>query len=345
MKSNPVDTTISHKNISQKHIAAKVGVSESTVQRVFSDHPMVSDAVRSRVLGVAEKFGYAPNLNAKRLRLGRYESIGLVMGFRSYLRAILHTKMTGIATGLTDTEYGLNLVHFPKEAIDNPNYLAGIHHRFACDGLLINHTEDFTESFLSGFHSTHIPAVWMNFDKPVDCVYVDNNATAKDMVRYLYNLGHRSIACINMGGKTHYSTSAMIQGYREAAGELGVQVNLVDQVIDRRDRPAFFHRWLGGPQRPTAVITYSISVAYPLIRAALEMGLRVPQDLSVICISNKDEHNVGGWRMTYMSHPYFEVGRLAARMLTEKLSGNKEQPLPSIGLRCQVIEGETTCAV
>jgi len=345
MKSTPLQEEESPPNVSQKHIAIKVGVSESTVQRVFADHPMVSDSVRSRVLGVAEQLGYVPNLNARRLRLGRYETIGVVLGAASNIRALHHSQMVGIASELADSKYDLRLVHFPAETLNNPKSASTIRHRFACDGLLINYTEDLDESFMSAFTATRIPVVWMNFDKPTDCVYVDYAATAKDLVRYLYDLGHRSIAAVNMASHGHYSAPALVQGYREAMAGLGLEENIIDRVMGRAERPAFFRRWLANERRPTAVITYSASVANPLIRAVLESGLRVGRDLSVTSVSDGDEFNIGGWELTHMLHPHFEEGRLAARMLMQKLSGDGEQPAPSIGLRCRLVEGETTCPV
>ena len=325
---------------SQKDVAAEAGVSQSTVHRVFANHPSVSEAVGRRVNEVAERLGYVPNLHARRLRLGRHESIAVVMGFAA--SRLPEERLTAISHGLQNTHYGLSLVRLPDEALTDPKYMLQVRHRLAFDGILMNYTNDIPEGLLSSIRSLGVPTVWTNINWPVDCVYVDDYSVTQDLVQYLYDLGHRSIAGLNLAGHSHYGIAAMIRGYQDAATKLGLKVNLADCIVARPDRPEFLRRWLADAERPTAVVAASPAMAFPLIRVAVESGLRVPQDLSVACLSVKADSDLGGWQLTHMRHPEDKVGECSVRMLMQKLSGGDE-PMPSIGLRCRLMEGETTC--
>jgi len=326
--------------ISQKDVAAEAGVSQSTVHRVFAGHPTVSGPASARVRKAAARLGYVPNLHARRLRLGTHENIAIVMGLTASI--LPEKRVIGICDYLQDTRYGVSLVRLPDEALSDPEYMSSVRQRVSFDGMLMNYTHEIPTGLLDSVRLMSVPTVWMNIDWPMDCVYIDEQAVTADLVKYLYELGHRSIAGLNLAARHHYGVRSAIRGYRDAVSRLGIEVNLVDQVVPRADRPAFLRRWLAETQPPTAVVALSPSMAYPLIRTAMERGLRIPRDMSVVCLSQGDDFDLGGWQLTHMLHSEKEIGECAARMLMQKISKGDEL-LPSIGLRCRLVEGETTC--
>jgi len=169
-----------------------------------------------------------------------------------------------------------------------------------------------------------LPAIWMYSKRPTDCVYNDNITGARLATEHLINLGHKRIGYIDYsyGQKPRvdpeYAVHDRHQGYLTTMREAGLEPI---EILGCRDESwlACSNRWLQAPNRPTAVITYFINKAWPVLLAAKSLGLSVPGDLSILSFSAQLPFDIG-LPVTSMVFSGEELGRIAVEMVVQKIA-------------------------
>jgi DNA-binding LacI/PurR family transcriptional regulator len=135
---------------------------------------------------------------------------------------------------------------------------------------------------------------------------------------------------------------ARIDGYEQAMKEAGLAPCIIHRTprIPHLERIAFSKTWLEQADRPSAVITYSAGTALPILLAAsIELGLRVPRDLSLVTFSDNLE-DTSGIALTTMVLPEFELGQIAVKMLLAKMADPASE-LPTRTLSFAMAPGQT----
>jgi len=173
-----------------------------------------------------------------------------------------------------------------------------------------------------------VPSVWLNDKRTADCVYCDDRAGMRNAAERLMQLGHRRIVYVDYSVSAHYSSEDRCAGYLEAMRAAGLASRVIRQRMPRLERVAFTRDWLSGPQRPTAVLAYSDSSAYPVLHCAVAvLGLRVPQDLSLVTVDNQVDDRMGLVIATVME-PQYAMGEAVARMILARMDkpGQRQAP-------------------
>ena len=262
--------------LTSRTIAALSGVSQTTVSRVLAGHPNVSDATRSRVLGVLAETGYTPNAAAQAMRRRRSGMLGVVVGrvtnpFFPELAEALHREITrhGLLMNLWISDGGEDDAG-ERAALDAVG--GGDRRRRLHDG-------DGHVAVAARGARRAAPVVLLNRTLPgvaVDSVSSDNAGGAVALARHFLALGHRRIGLV--AGPEGVSTSAERErGFLAALAEAGAEALAV--------RGDFTHasgmrgieelaRSPGGP--PTAVFAINDVVAFGVIDGARRLGLDVP---------------------------------------------------------------------
>jgi LacI family transcriptional regulator len=204
------------------------------------------------------------------------------------------------------------------------------------DGLLINNYGEMPAPFLCAIRKHGLPSVWINAKHDADCVHPDDMAVGRIAAEHLVGLGHRRIAYVSHTTE-HYSDADRETGYRavmEAAGltphKLLCDLNNV-RFARRPPLPAWIASpdcWLRGPDRPTALIVYAEYIAMPLLHAAALLGLRVPDDLSVVVVAPNPVADTA-FPLTTVLLPEYALGETAVQMLLAKI----EQPAVPLARR------------
>jgi LacI family transcriptional regulator len=160
-----------------------------------------------------------------------------------------------------------------------------------------------------------------------DEVRCDSEAGAYSVVRHLLDLGHRQIAMIT--GRKVISTSAdRVAGYRRALVEAGIEPDkrlilygaFNYREFNQTDGYQMAQQVLAVTPRPTAIFAANNFIAFGAIRALREIGLRVPEDLSVVAFDDLPSEWVLDPFLTVVAQPAYEIGRLAAELLLERLA-------------------------
>ncbi|WP_274364971.1 LacI family DNA-binding transcriptional regulator [Paenibacillus thermotolerans] len=272
-------------NVTIKDIARLAGVSYSTVSKALNDSPLVKPDTRRRIVELAAQLGYEPNLAAKSLVSRRSMTVGVILP--SLERVALSTLVSRINDALANRGYEVILSILP------PASAVRLFQRLQVDGIIV--FEDITpEERHAEPVATHIPAVSIGSSHITGSRYalvdVKRKEALKEAVKYLFSLGHARIAYIGDAREADAKQQEKITGYMEAAFECGYTAD--SAAILNSDGNTWRNGFEAGRKllalevRPTAVITGAFDVTAGFLRAVLDGGLRVPEDLSLVSYDN-----------------------------------------------------------
>jgi DNA-binding LacI/PurR family transcriptional regulator len=320
-------------------VAALAGVSPSTASLAFSGSGPVSAVTRERVLAAAAELDYAgPDPRAQSLRRGRSGIIGVVIEdrLRDAFRDPMNVAMLdGLADETGSLGAGLLLL------TENGEGAASIRNA-PVDAVVLIGCSTSLAAQVAIFRQRGIALVAIEAE-PMDDVLaidLDNRQGSRTLARHLSDLGHHRVALVTLpldagrsrgpltetaiGASTGYTALERIRGVREVfpgAPGMMAAASSIDEGL------AAGLAVLSEPgSRPTAVIAQSDLLAVGVIRAAEQLGLRVPQDLSIVGFDGVKLDGIAPYDLTTMVQPAVEKGRAAGRGVIALLNG--EHPLP-----------------
>lgn len=318
--------------ITQKELARLAGLSQQTVNRALAGHPDVCEKTRLEVVRLAEQHGYRPNAAAQAMRSGRHGCVLLLMSTDRGKSFLPMELLDGIHEGLAAHDQRLMLANLDDEALGSEAILPASLRRWMADGVIINYTHDIPSRLEEIIRASRLPAVWINVKRDVDAVYPDDHVGGLVATRRLLELGHRRIAFVNTMSELHYSARDRRAGYEAAMRGAGLPPDclvLPDRFPTAAERRAILRGWLDRPQLPTAIVTARPHDALTLRSLALESGLRLPQQLSLITIAESAEDR-DGTELSTMRLPERAVGLAAVAMLMRRTGTDAPQPAQSI---------------
>lgn len=335
-----------------KAVAHLAGVSTATVSRVLNDSPGVSNEKRQRVLTAQKQLGYVISSHASSLASGRTRNIGVVMPLIN--RWFFNATLDGIQRELLEHGYDLTLYSVNESLDDRKKVFEDHILRKRVDGVLAICIA-LTPSEVGELLTCGKPVVGIGGYSPgAPFITIDHVYAAFIATSHLVTLGHRNIGHIE--GSSKYDINFHIptqrqEGYEAALATAGLQPQ------PRLKRAADFSipggyaaakDLLGSPTlRPTAIYADSDEMAIGALLAARDMGIRVPEQLSVVGVDN---HNLSAFfgLTTAMQNPQ-DQGKQATNMLLDILDNptdetNPEVPFNDCLLRPELIVRSSTAA-
>jgi len=315
-----------------QNIADRLGVSLMTVSLALNGKGNLATATRKRIISTAQEMGYRRNAAARATATGRFDAVALLLDAdlgRDHMPADL---LYGIQQELEKRNMHLTIAHMSDQQLTSEEHLPKILSNVMADGLLINYKVRIPTELTELIDRHNIPAVWVESDRPADCVYHDNIAASRLATQHLIELGHRRIAfvdnhptCLTIDSRKPYHVSLRDRrlSYQKTMEEAGLAPRLIDydsSGLNTEDRIAQALHWLSEPAetRPTAVVSYVGATAMTIMWAAMQLNLRVPQDLSIITFVDGD----AGSQIRPITRVQLNVreqGRTAIHMLLEKI--------------------------
>ncbi|HKV88334.1 MAG TPA: LacI family DNA-binding transcriptional regulator [Candidatus Dormibacteraeota bacterium] len=314
-------------------VASAAGVSKTAVSFAFNNPDKLGHATLERVLGVARDLGYTPHPTARALSMRRSGTIGVLVPQR--LSAVFANPFVSeLIQGLGELceEHDLTLLLVPP--LDGS--LEGAIRQASVDGFIsLGLGPD--DHALAVLDRIGIPAVLIDSEtSPAHpAVNVDDEGGARAAAEHLLQLGHRRLAILvlpptrGQAGPTP-TAARRLAGYLQAIDSAGAPppVTLTAGISVASGARAFESLPAGG-RRPTAVLAMSDMAAIGVMSAAQAAGVRVPDDLSVVGF---DDLPMAAWTtppLTTVRQPIVEKGRLAARLLIQRMKGKKvDAPMP-----------------
>jgi LacI family transcriptional regulator len=325
-------------------VAKRAGVSTMTVSRVVNSTGYTSAETRARVETAIGELGYVPNALARQLRSKRTKTIALVVS------DISNPFFTTIARGAEDVAvaHGFSVMYCntDESAKEEEQYLLMLIER-QVDGVLLVPARSSGASFRL-LQAHNVPVVVMDrrvAARNVDSVLCDSEAGAHALTRHLIELGHRRIAVLT--GRRDISTSVdRVLGCRRALAEAGLTLD--DDLVryggfnfgklNQADGHRMAEAVLAADgERPTAIFAANNFIAFGVVRALREAGLRVPEDMSVVAFDDLPDDWVSEPFLTVAAQPAYEIGHRAATLLLDRISGDHDAIGESVVLPFEMI--------
>lgn len=320
-----------------KDLARELNVSITTVSRALNGFSDVNEATRARVSAAAERLGYRPNMNARRLVTGRSHTIGLANPSESSLIHEAHIAefLSGIGEALSESEYDLLLIPF-KQNDEIDRYKRAIASN-RVDALIVGSIllEDPRVDFL---HKVGMPFVVhgrTETDFPYAFIDIDNESVGYKSTVALLAKGHRRIGLLN-GPAIMTFASDRETGYRRALAEFGIEFDpaLTDNAM-MADANGFAatQRFLALKKPATALIAGSMANAIGAIRATRAAGLILGRHVSLIAHDDvfhflKPDSMVPA--LTATTSSMRAAGRTAAELALRLLDGEPVENLQQV---------------
>lgn len=323
MAGNP-NTPSRTRRITSLDVAREAGFSRTLVSYVLNNVPDVKirEETRQAILETAARIQYRPNQSARAIRTGRFRCLALLLGSRYFLPAEL---LGGLYRATTRRDLHLTLAALPETELITGAQSPKVLRELLADGMLINTVVDAPPLMYERLHQFNIPSVTINSRRSHDCVYPDDLTAARHAVEHLAQLGHHHIVFANFSGRErHYSVTDREAGYREGMKTAGLAPHACgsETVTDSAARVALALELLRGPRRPEAVVAYSYPTAAALHTAALTLGLRVPEELSLLTFDNRT-FDYQGLPMSTLEIPWDAVAENAVDMILAKIEKPK----------------------
>jgi len=323
-------------------VAKTAGVSVSTVSRVLNGKVDVASETQDRIRSVIDNLGYTTNLAARSMRSFKKNMVGLIMPDIAYPFAI--EVMKGVNRAIAESEFDLVVyttgdVRKSGRASHEQKYVSLLNNSIT-DGVII-------VAPVTGEFSTDAPIVSIDplmSDPDYASVHATNYQGAMEAMDYLLGLGHQRIGFIS-GRVELESSNRRLKGYRDALENAGFPSD--EKLIASGDYTtetgvACARDLLALDHPPTAIFASNDQSAMGVYQAAQEMGLRIPEDLSVIGFDNIMESKYMG--LTTVDQFISEMGFVATQMLIKLINGDlldsqtyKMQTQLIIRNSCQVI--------
>ena len=314
-------------------VASAAGVSKTAVSFAFNNPKRLGHATLERVLGVAEDLGYMPHPAARALSMRRSGTIGLLIPQRLstvFANPFVSELIQGLGEQCEEHDLTLLLVPPLDGSLEGPIRQASV------DGFIsLGLSPD--DRALEVLDRLGIPTVLVDSDgSPAHpAINIDDEGGAEAAARHLLQLGHRQFAILVLPPARAQVNSTptatrRLNGYRRALDSAGAPkpVTVVAGISVAAGARAF-DSLPKVKDRPTGVLAMSDMAAIGVMSAAQAAGLRVPEDLSVVGF---DDVPASAWTnppLTTVRQPIVEKGRLAARLLIQRMKGMKvESPAP-----------------
>jgi DNA-binding LacI/PurR family transcriptional regulator len=306
-----------------RDIAKRAQVGVGTVSRVLNNSSSVSEETRHKVLSVIKELDYSPSLLARRLSLGRTQTVGVVLPFLTLPSFV--ERLRGVQHALGGSEYDLVLF-----SVDSPERRDQYFHELTrgsrADGLLIISLapDDVqAERFLAnGIATVLIDALHPSLHR----VVVDDVKGGYLAAQHLIDLGHRRIAFLSDHLESPYRFVSMRQryrGYQQALEEAHLPASrkyLRQGPHGREEAQRMAAALLRLPEPPSAIFAASDTQAIGVLDAARDHGLKVPDQLSVIGYDGiRDAEYLD---LTTIEQPLFNSGVVGVETLLQVLESD-----------------------
>jgi DNA-binding LacI/PurR family transcriptional regulator len=318
------------RRVTIKDIAREAGVSKGAVSYALNDRPGLADTTRERILRIADELGWRPNSAARSLSASRANACGLVLARPARTLAVegfFPEFLAGVESELSSRSIALNL----QLATDVTGEVEVYRRWWAehrVDGvLLLDLRED--DPRVDALAEIGLPAVVVGGplrDQRLSSVWHDERAAVVELVRYLAALGHERIA--RVAGVEGFVHSAMrTAAFEEAARELGLTPRVIPTDYSPESGARATRELLSDPTPPTAIAYDSDVLAVAGCGAAQQMGVSVPDGVSVVAWDDSLLCQVVHPPITTLTRDIAEFGALGCRQLLSLIDGGQADDL------------------
>jgi DNA-binding LacI/PurR family transcriptional regulator len=323
-------------------VAEAVGVTKTTVSKVFNGKGSISPATVEAILGAAKRLNFEPNPHARRLSQGHDDNtVGIFSSYMDWYSGarklrIIQEALVGKGYDIPTYTYAITgnaqMVKQAAAAMNTlrrqrPRAIVCATHGMFSEKLRIEVIKELDRHVEEG-------GILICYDQqvPIDCDQVIFNRSGNIYltIKHLLEIGHRKIGFCDSGGSLQ--SNARFQGFSQAMEEYGVEINkkwLFTQEPTEVGAPLeeeaigweVARQFLELSERPTAICVADDYAAVGCISQLQRNGVRVPEDVSIVGDDNAPIAKYGPLPLTTTSHPIEPIGRSVVELLESRLSG------------------------
>jgi len=333
-----------------KDIAKEAKVSVTTVSRALNGYSDVNEETRKRIMEVAKRLNYSPNTLARSLVMKKSKTIGLLVSNLTREGTkdnFTYEVLCGINDAVSRFEYDLIFFSTTSSKQSEKTYTQLCRER-RVEGVIIMGIKT-NDPYLQEVVESDIPCVLIDIpivSKTVGNVTTDNLLGAKEAVKHLLKLNHRTIGMIN-GHNEAFVSQERLKGYKEALAEFGISYNedLVENgQFTEEDAYKAAVRLLSKNPEMTALFCASDIMALGVIQAAKDLGKNLPVDLSIVGYDDIILSSYVTPSLTTIRQNKYLLGEEAAKLLIDMLDG-KTKPYSKVLDTELVIRNSTTACL
>lgn len=305
-----------------REVANAAGVAMSSVSRVLSGHPDVSDAMRERVMVAVDRLGYTPDILAQSLRRRATLTIGFVAGDIS--NPLMASIVKGAEAELRRGEYSMLLTNSEGDPERDAEHVRLFEQR-RVDGLMLSVAREDHPETLAALAETDTPRVVVDRHLPADVnassVLSDHRSGMRAAVGHLLDLGHRRIGLIL--GRPVRPARERLRGLEDAYAERGLPgtYSVSEGVLSPEHGRDATRRLLDVAEAPTAIITGGNQLLSGTLLELRERGLAVGADVSVVSCDTISTTELHQPPIAVVRRDTVELGCRAAELLLRRLEG------------------------
>jgi LacI family transcriptional regulator, galactose operon repressor len=333
-----------------KDVAREAGVNISTASRALNNAFGIHEDTRKQIIAVAARLDYRPNQVARGLVTGRSNSIGLVIS------DIRNPFFAELARGAEDAAFraGCDLVlcNSDQDADKQMHYFDWLVAK-RIDGVIMNSVVPLSPAQQDRLCAAGVPIVLLNVSSAArrsptwrfSSVVADNLCGGEMAAKYLIGLGHRNV--LHIGGPRNHGTFAdRANGFLKVFRKSGLPKPRV--IFGEHTFAAAYQsakQALEADRRITAIFAGNDVIAFGCMRALMEKGIRVPEDISLLGFDNVEMAQITSPPLTTIDQPKYETGKAAMEILFNMMpqGGVREPEHRIIGVR--LIERQSCKAI
>jgi len=310
--------------VTMHQIARAAHVSLGTVSHVINETAPVRDALKQRVLEAIEALGYRPNQLSRGLRLNRTSLIGIV------IPDITNPFFPAVVRGVEDVTYKnsfrLVLCNADNDPLKEAAYLNDLLSFLPAGIIVIPSLHSIVSLNTSAPPIVCVdsrPRGWMG-----DSVIVTNFKGGRDAAEHLLDMGHRQVGIVSVSNNLSVFKDRL-SGFQARMTEAGAPISadyIQEAHFDRASGHAAALRLLQLDPRPTAIFASSDLMAAGVLSAIRSVGLRCPEDVSLLSFDGLDISEITYPTLTSIVQPSYQLGRTAAQLLIDRIGGLDTPP-------------------
>jgi len=314
--------------VTLKDVARESGVHTSTVSRALNNCYGVDDDTRRHVIEVAARLNYRINQVARGLVTGQSHSIGLVIS------DIRNPFFAEVARGAEDAAFragrDLVLCNSDLKAEKQMRYFDWLLAK-RVDGIVMNSVAPLRDAQQDQLWAAGVPIVLLNLSSAYrnssawrfSSVLGDNLEGGEIAGNYLIDLGHINVVHTT-GPRTHGNFSDRAKGFLKAFHDRGLpkpEVIYGEHTFSGAYQSAL--QQLRSDRKITAIFAGNDVIAFGCIRAMMEKGIRIPEDISIIGFDNVEISQITSPPLTTIDQPKYETGKAAVEMLLSMMAKDR----------------------
>lgn len=334
-----------------KDIAKICGVGVSTVSRAINNHPDINPETKEKIMNIIKEYGYVPNNSARNLK--RVDAKAIAVLVKGISNPFFSNMIKVIEEECKKKRYSMELSHIEADEDEVDAALKVVKEKrlrgIIFLGGLFSHSDEKLKKLNVPFVFSTAGSIPENISKnQYSNIGVDDRKESARMVDYLIRLGHRNIAIVVAEAEEESIGKLRLEGYYDALQAHNIPVN-PKLIYQTRDDIGHFSmengyltakKLIESEEQFSAVYAVADALAIGAIRALLEAGLRVPDDVSVAGYDGIDVSGYISPSLTTIRQPVEEMAKDTVKLLFDIIAGKKDHQ--HITYEAELLEREST---